>query len=328
MAFVPGWLRGGRSRRGTLALTIGENSVRYSFATTADGGQPMLAAWGNEERGHQTRQTFLNRVKAALPAAERVIAVLDPDDYKILQLDAPNVPPQELRGAVRWRATEFLDSSPHDYTLDVLTVPGAAEATGRVIVVAAHNDVLRLRMLDCDALGLSPSIIDVGETTQRNLLDAVLRREDRAGEDAGVAAALVAEAGRALVIITVQGQLYFFHRFEFNVDLVAVPAEEAQPAMVAQGEVAESAARSLTQLHRSLDLWDDSYPHLPISTLRIHAGAKTDAIVKRIAPEAGAETRALVVAPLFNVGRASAEPPWRDPAYLPLLGALLRPEAV
>jgi MSHA biogenesis protein MshI len=322
---LPGWLGRGAAGGGTLALTIDENSVRYAFATSADGAAPRLAAWGIEERGHQTRSTFLKRVKAALPAAGRVIAVLSPADYQIVQIDAPNVPADELRGAVRWRASEFFDGSPHDYALDVLTVPGAAGAAAKVIVVAARNDVLRARILDGDALGAAVSIIDVGETTERNLLHAILKREGESRP--GAAAALIADAGRALVIITVQGELHFFRRFEFNADLLAVPASEAQPAMVGGGEVAESASRSLMQLQRSLDLWDDSYPHLPLATLHVHAGASTDAIVERIAAEAGTQTRALAVAPLFQLGRNSGEPPWHDPAYLPLLGALLRPEA-
>lgn len=318
------WPWRARAKGGILAISSSENSLRYVLASDADERGATLSTWGVELRGHQTREAFMKRVRSAVPAAGRAIAVLDPADYQILQIDAPNVPSGELRGAVRWRATEFLEGSPHDYTLDVLSVPGVGEGGGKVIAVVARNDVVRARMLDCESLGISLSVIDVGETAQRNLLYAVLLSVPAAPS---VAAALVADAGRALVTIAVDGQLHFFRRFEFNVDLLAAPVDEAQPVMMAEGAVAETASRSLTQLHRSLDLWDDSYPHLPLGTLRVHAGAKTDAVVDRVAPESGVDTQPLGLSAVFKVPPGKGDAPWLDPAYLPLLGALLRPKA-
>ncbi len=314
-----GLTRGARTKRGVLALASSENSLRYVYASEANERGATIAAWGRESRGNQTREAFMKRLKSALPAAGRAILVLDPDKYQIMQVEAPNVPPEELVGAIRWRATEFLEGSPNDYTLDVLGI--AVEGAGKVIAVAARNEVVRAHMLDCEGLGVPLSVIDVGETAQRNLLNAVLLAEPDAPN---VAAALVADAGRALMVIAAQGQLHFFRRFEFNADLLAVPVDEAQPAMIGQGAVAETASRSLTQLKRSLDLWDDSYPHLPLATLRVHAGAKTEAIVGRIASEAGVETRPLAVSTIFKVAPGKDSPPWLDTAYLPLLGALLR----
>lgn len=319
------WPWRARAKGGVLALRLNDNTAQFVFAREADGRRASLSAWGTELRGSQTREAFVKRLRGVLPAAGRVIVVLDPSDYQIAQLEAPNVPPAELRGAVRWRAAEFLPGSPHDYAIDVLTVAGAGERAGRVIAVAAHNDLLRSRVLECDALGLDTAVIDVGETAQRNLLQAALAAEHDAP---GVSAALVADGSRALIVIAVNGQLYFFRRFEFAADLVAVPRGEAQPEMIGGGEVAEAASRSLTQLQRSLDLWDDSYPHLPLATLRVHAGELTEAIVARIAPEAGVDTRPLALSGVFTAPERKGGPPWNDPAYLPLLGALLRPAGV
>ncbi len=321
MAWPRGLFGRAKTKRGVLALASGDHSVRYVYATEANERRARLAAWGSLVRGNQTREAFVKRVKAALPPAARAILVLDPRQYQIMQVEAPNVPPEELRGAIRWRATEFLEGSPNDYTLDVLG-GGTGDAPGKVTVVAARNEVVRAHMLDCEGFGIPLSVIDVGETAQRNVLDAVLRSEASAPP---VAASLVADGGRALMVIAAQGQMHFFRRFEFNSDLLAVPVEEAEPALIGHGEVAETAARSLTQLQRSLDLWDDSYPHLPLSTLRVYAGARTQAIVERIAAEAGVETRPLEVSKAFELPPGREAPPWLDTAYLPLLGALLRP---
>lgn len=321
MRSSPTWPWRSRAKGGTLALSLGESEVRYVFARETGEKGAAIGAWGTESRGTQTREAFLKRVRGILPAARRSLLVLGADDYHIVQLEAPNVPEAELRSAVRWRAMEFLPGSPHDYTLDVLGVAGPGEGAGKVIAVAAHNDLMRARMLDCDALGVTLEVIDVGETAQRNLLHAALAAE---AAPPAVAGALVAHAGRALVVISVRGELHFFRRFEFNSDLVAVPVGEAQPEMMGEGAVTETAGRSLTQLQRSLDLWDDSYPHLPLETLRVHAGEITGAVVARIAPEAGVDTRPLELSAVFQAPAGPAAPPWKDPAYLPLLGALLR----
>lgn len=311
-----------RARGGTLAIASAEDSLRYVFASDSDERSATLAAWGTEVRGYQTREAFAKRLKASLPQAGRVIAVLDPREYQILQLEAPAVPADELLGAVRWQMMEFLEGSPHDYTLDVLSVPVAAGAPGKVIAVAAHNDVIRELMLGCERLGRPLAVIDVAETALRNLLHAILAAE---GGAPTVAAGLVAEARRALLVVAVDGQLQFFRRFEFDIDMVAMPADEAQPALIGEGAGAETAARSLMQLNRSLNLWDDNNPHLPLATLRVDAGARTDTVIERIQADVGVETRALAPSTIFRVAAASGAPPWLDAGYLPLLGALLRP---
>ena len=322
---LSGWSRRAGGKGDILALTLNDNSLRYVLASAADARGATITAWGTELRGSQTRDAFLKRTKTILPVAERVIAVLDPREYQILQIDAPNVPAEELHSAVRWRAMEFVDGSPHDYTLDVLTVPAEPARTGVVIAVIAHNDVVRTRMLDCVALGCPLSVIDVAETSLRNLLYAVLQAESA---ETDVAAALVADAGRALMVIVVNGQLYFFRRFEFDTDLLAVAVDELQSALVGTGAGEDAVSRSLMQLHRSLDLWEDSYPHLPLRSLHIDAGAKTGAILTRLQPETGVDTRMMALSTIFKVPVSRAPPPWLDGTFLPLLGALLRPAEV
>jgi len=307
-----------------LALTLTDHSVRYVLTSKSDERGATIAAWGSELRGNQTRDAFMKRIKALLPTAGRVIAVLDPTDYQIVQIESPNVPPEELNSAVRWRATEFVEGSPHDYTIDVLAVSGEPGRPANVIAVLAHNDVVRARMLDCQALGRALSVIDVVETAQRNLLHAVLLAEPSAPP---VAALLVTTAARASMVITVQGQLYFFRRFEFDADTLAVAVDEIHTALVGNSASEEMASRSLTQLHRSLDLWDDSYANLPLGTLFVEAGPKTAAIITRLKPETGVDTRPLTLSTIFKVPPSKAAPPWLDSAYLPLLGAVLRPVA-
>ncbi len=318
------WAGRARGKGETLALTLNENVLRYVHASASDERGARLKAWGAEVRGNSTREVFLKRARAMLPSAERVIAVLDSRDYQILQLEAPNVPPAELQSAVRWRAMEFVEGSPQDYTLDVLPIAPQPRQPAKVIAVLAHNDVVRARMLDCKALDQPLSVIEVAETAQRNLLRAVLQAE---ANPPRVAASLAVDAGRALLIITVEGQLHFFRRFDFDADKFTV-LDEMAAGLVGGNANGEAVLRSLTQLHRGLDLWDDINPQLPLGTLRVEAGAATGAIVARLRPETGTETMPLALSAVFEVTASKSQPPWSDAAYLPLLGALLRPVEV
>ncbi len=306
----------------SLALTLTDKSVRYVLASDASERGATIAAWGYEVRGSQTREAFSKRIKALLPAAERTIAILEPRDYQILQLESPNVPADELVSAVRWRAMEFVEGSPSDYTLDVLSVPVEPGRSENVVAVIVHNDVVRSRMLECQGLGHPLSVIDVAETSQRNLLHAVLLAEPAAPR---VAAFLVAEPERALMVVAVNGELAFFRRFEFDTDILAAAVDSVQSALIGTNTGAEALARSLTQLHRSLDLWDDLFPQTPLETLRVDAGSMTGAIVELLKVETRLDTSPISLGGIFKTTESTLPAPWLDMAFLPLLGALLRP---
>ena len=306
----------------TLALTLEDNALRYVLASLSGERGANIAAWGTELRGSQSREAFTKRIKSLLPSAERAIAVLVPREYQILQFDSPNVPPEELVSAVRWRAMEFVEGSPNDYTLDVMPVHGEAGRNDNVIAVIANNDIVRARMLECQNLGIHMSVIDVAETALRNLLHASLLAEPDAP---AVAAALVADAGRALMVVTVGGELCFFRRFEFDSDILAAAVDNVQSALIGTNAGAEALARSLTQLHRTLDMWDDMYPQTPLTSLRVEAGNATTAIIELLKVETRLDTRRFDLSTVFKVPASKALPPWRDAAFLPLLGALLRP---
>jgi len=320
------WPWRANANEGTLALTLTDHAMRFVLATEASEKGATLTAWGSELRGVSSKDAFLKRVTSRLPAARRVIAVLDPRDYQIMQVEAPNVPAEEMRGAVRWRAMEFFDGSPHNFTLDILAMHQDEDSFGgiqNVIVIAAQNDVIKNRMQECVLLDLALSIVDIPETAQRNLLNASTAAVAKEGDIAGV---MSVDAGRALMTVTVGGELQFFRRFEFDLDKILVSGE-VQSALMSDSPEAEAVSRSLMQLHRSMDLWEDNHPRQAIGSMAIAAGPRGEALADRLRAELGIETKALSLANVFRLNNPGAAPPWDDVAYLPLLGALLRPVA-
>ncbi len=319
------WPWRARAQDGTLALTLTDQAMRYVYATDTGERNATVSAWGTELRGASGREAFMKRIKAQLPPAKRVIVVLDARDYQIMQIEAPKVPAEELRSAVRWRAMEFFDGSPHNFTLDVLTMRQDEDSFGgaqNVIVVASQNDVVREHMKTCEALGLPLSIIDIPETAQRNLLNATA-----AGPaERKVEGALSVSAGRALMTIAIDGELQFFRRFEFDLDMLLARGE-VHSALMSESPEAETVSRSLMQLHRSLDLWEDNHPRQTVGGLSVLAGGRSDALAERLKGELDIDVTPLSLANVFRLNSQESTAPWLDVAYLPLLGALLRPSA-
>src|SRR3954469_12405527 len=54
--------------------------------------------------------------------------LLGPGDYQIVVVDAPNVPRDELKSAIRWRVKDLLDFHVDDATIDVLDIPPPKDA--------------------------------------------------------------------------------------------------------------------------------------------------------------------------------------------------------
>jgi len=57
--------------------------------------------------------------------------LLDIGDYQLLLVDAPEVPPQELRAAVRWQIQDLIDFHIDDAVLDVFDAPPGGPAGTR-----------------------------------------------------------------------------------------------------------------------------------------------------------------------------------------------------
>jgi MSHA biogenesis protein MshI len=307
-----------------LALSITDRAVRYVLASHVTDRSATIDAWGVELRENDSPEAFIKRVKSVLPSAKRVIAVLDPEDYQIVQAEAPDVPAEEIRDAVRWRAMEFLGIPPDDLTIDVLTLSEAETRAGGVFAIAAQNELVRARMQTLESLGMEADVIDIAETAQRNLLNAVVAA---GAMSADVAGALVAEGERALLTIMVHGEMLFFRRFDFDVARIVAASRDVQAALIAESPEAETAIRSLVQFHRSLDLWDDNFAKYPLQMLLVDAGNDSDTVAAGLKREVSAEVGVLNLSKVFSMRSNATLVPWQDSAYVPLLGALLRPAA-
>jgi len=177
--------------------------------------------------------------------------VLHPSDYKLRLLDAPNVPAEELKSAVRWQIQDMLDFHVDDGTVDALDVPHPEHLSHvrQLFAVAAKNSLLAEETALAAGAGLNLTIIDIIETAQRNLATRL--------ESPGRALAVFSfiETG-GLLTLTLDGELCMARTLGVN------------QARLENDEGMEDALEHLAlEIQRTLDHFDRQFGGIPVDRL-------------------------------------------------------------
>lgn len=329
-----------RRNKNRLAIRSGADLFAYVLSDASEGQvlpQPVLQ-WGALWRGGEEAEAFAKRIRALNLAAGEVIAVLEPEQYQILKVETPNVPNEELKAAARWQIKELVDVHLDDLTLDVMHVgDDKPRAQRQLFVVTARNTALKAQHGGAETAGLTLNVVDIWETALRNL-QCAQAQADQIGERA--CAALLMHGTQCLLTISANGELFYTRRLDGDERLLAraTGVAEAKPVVeaplgfeytpgnefVPEGE--ESAL--IIELQRSIDVWERSWPDLPLARLYLLAPEHGAAVAALMQRELGLRTVALEPSALFSGLEADrGRRPEHDAelaACLPLLGASLR----
>ena len=203
------FLKKPRQAEGWLALAHSGDGVCAAVVVRHDAAPPRVASalWCASAASAEA----LEKVGRELRAAQhRSSCLLAAGEYQMLALDAPAVPADELKTAVRWMLKDMLDYHVDDATIDVLAVPavaGAAQRSASMFAVAARNSLIEARQRLFATAKIPLSAIDVPEMAQRNIA-ALLEAPGR-----GLAMLSFGEEG-CLLTVTYQGELYLARRLE------------------------------------------------------------------------------------------------------------------
>jgi MSHA biogenesis protein MshI len=202
-----------------------------------------------------------NEALARLHGKGPVSLVLNPADYRLRLLDAPNVPAEELKSAVRWQIQDMLDFHADDGTVDVLEVPHPEHVSHvrQIFAVAAKNSLLAEEAVLASNAGLNLTIIDIMETAQRNLATRL--------EAPGRALAVFSfiESG-GLLTLTLDGELCMTRTLGVNQALL-------------ESEGMDNVLERLTlEIQRSLDHFDRQFGGIPVDRLLLAPMEKADSL--------------------------------------------------
>ncbi|MGV8992252.1 MAG: agglutinin biogenesis protein MshI [Thiobacillus sp.] len=206
---------------------------------------PKLLAVGVLTVKNENWSDALSELQDSGPAS----LVLSPAMYKMRMLEAPNVPTDELRAAVRWQIQDMLDYHPDDGTVDVLEVPQPEHLNHarQLFAVAAKNSLLAEETEFAVEAGLKLVIIDIVETAQRNLA-ARLEKPGRA-----LAVFSFVETG-GLLTLSLDGELCMARSLSVN---------QAQ----LDGDLEIMIERLTLEFQRTLDHFDRQFGGIPVDRL-------------------------------------------------------------
>jgi MSHA biogenesis protein MshI len=303
------WKRGAREP-GWLAVSVQPGSLHFAHGVSEPGKKSSIHSWGT--RPFDDSPNDFERVTKELGVERyQCMTVLGSTDYQLLLVDAPNVPAPELKSAVRWKLKDMLDYPVDDATIDVLDIPvPSANARGHsMYAVAARNDVIQATMERFAKAAVPLSVIDIGETAQRNIAALF----EPAGRAVGM---LYLFPRQTLLTISSNGELYLARRIDAGTDqLLDTPQVQHDEAL----------NRILLELQRSLDHLDRQFPFLTMAKLLLAPEPRDTGLAAYLSANLGlpVEQAALQAVVDFIGGVPDEETTWR---LFHVLGAALRNE--
>ncbi|GAB3544540.1 hypothetical protein GCM10027343_19830 [Noviherbaspirillum agri] len=240
---------------GLLAIRFQDGAISAASIRRAPLTLPVVEvlAFVPGENGGNTPP--LDRLVKDLQASRYQRAhLLSSGEYQMLSVEAPNVPPDELKTAIRWRLKDMLDFHVDDATIDVLDVPVDKNAPVRnhsLYAIAARNQLIQQRQAAFEQARIPLSVIDIPEMAQRNIA-ALLEPEGRG------LALLSFDAEGGLLTVTYSGELYLSRRIDIPFSQLAQESEEQRNATF---------DRITLELQRSLDHFDRQYHFITLAKL-------------------------------------------------------------
>lgn len=226
-------------------------------------------------------------------------------------VEAPNVPREELRSAIRWRIKDLLDYHVDDATVDVLEVPAESGGTVKaraMYALAAPNEIVQKRIALFEEAGLNLGVIDVPEMAQRNVAALFEQSE-------GATALLSFGEWGGLLTISARGELLLARRLEVTLGQLARTEHHAHYF-----------ERVTTELKRSLDMFERQYQPSQVVELLLAPMPEPTGLEAHLASEIYVPVRQIDIAEVVEFGRGAAPSATDAWQFFHLIGAALRVE--
>ena len=305
-----------RRKPGWLAILPQGDTLTLAHVVRVAGAPPQLrllesfaAAGGVEDA--------LRHLRAARSLKSyRCTTLLDDGEYTVTPLDAPLVPREERREALRWVLKEMVAYPVDDACIDVLEQPADGLPPGRsagVLAVSAPPGAVCARVAPFEAARVRLASVDIPELAQRNV------------------AALCEDDNRGLVFLRVDEHGMML-TLTFHGELVAVRRGEMNTRQLGEGSIdarARAREKLVLELQRSLDNFDRQYSHIPVSKVVLACSPPIDGLRAALAESSYVPVHDLDLAAVLDF---SAQPALRDApvlaAHLLAVGAALRSDEV
>ena len=250
------WFSRSKTQPGWMAISTDADAIRLAHVERQAQGKPRVDHWGIVQRDNGDGTALQKAAQKYRLDRYQCTALLRAQDYQLLMVDAPNVPREELKAAIRWRVRDLLDYHIDDATMDVLDVPFDKDAQGQthyMYTVAAKNQTVQAQVTQFERAKIPLQVIDIPETAQRNIAE-LYETADR-----GIAMLTFDHSG-GLFTLSFAGELYLARRLDLSWAQLA-GAEESQRQLHFE--------RIGVELQRSLDHFERQYRQITLSELML-----------------------------------------------------------
>ena len=248
------WFSKNKLQPGWMAISTDPDAIRLAHVERTALGRPKVYHWGIVKQSGANGAELQQAAKEYTLSRYRCATLLHPAEYQLLMVDAPNVPREELKAAIRWRVKDLLEYHIDDATMDVLDIPIDKNATGKshyMYAVAAKNEIVQGQIAQFEKASIALQVIDIPETAQRNIAQLYETAERGIGM-------LTFDHTGGLFTLSFEGELYLARRLDLSWPQIAL-AQESQK--LAHFE------RIGVEVQRSLDHFERQYPNITLSEL-------------------------------------------------------------
>src|SRR5512142_1253256 len=144
MAKILSLFKGRSSEGGWSAVVPGKRGVHIAQVQYS-GVRPRVEKCSFHPLMEMT-PTALERIRKEAQIGEsRFTTLLSANEYQLMMVDAPNVPVDELKTAIRWKIKDALNYHVDDATVDVLQIPTNKYGGDRpqsLYAIAASKDTI------------------------------------------------------------------------------------------------------------------------------------------------------------------------------------------
>jgi MSHA biogenesis protein MshI len=296
----------GRTAGSQIGVFVTADGVAVAQIAPRGAGKPRIERCIYEKLA--TTDTFARVLTRLADRRAPAVSVLDPEGYRLLLVEAPDVPADELKAAVRWRVKDLIDFHIDDAVIDVFEMPPHARGGPRrmMYAVTAKTELVQREIERIEGAGLTLAVVDIPELSLRNV--ATLLEADRG-------AALLYLGERRSTLLLVRGGVLYLAR---HVETGVATLNEA-------GEMSSDLVAGLAlEVRRSLDYFESHYEQTSIPQL--HVSGLRDADREQIARELGIAVRDVDLHGLLESEETLS--PELQRLCMPAIGAALRTDPV
>lgn len=311
LGFLKRLLGKAEHRDGWLAIRFLPGELCVAYVQRVASGRPEVNLCLLEPISAADPDALMKFAKDLRMGQYRCLTLLNLSEYQVLPVEALNVPPEELKTAVRWKIKDLLDYHIDDAAIDVLRIPsdkGAMSHHG-MYAIATRNEVIRRCVTLFEEANVLLSAIDIPEMAQRNIA-ALL-------EEPGVGMALLSfdEEG-GLLTVTCDTELYLSRHIEAPLSqLLQEDAEQRQRYL----------DRIVMELQRSFDYFERQFHDINLKKLMMAPLPLSIGLEGYLARKLQMTVETVDLQQLFDFSKVSLQQDQLSRCFL-TLGAALRLE--